>query len=166
MFQVERFADPLGSERGLSVSHPTSPAAEESGLPGDPPQPVEPRRYRLTAGGLGRVLSRGIRVDQIVAFLQQASDGRLPPNAARQLELWAGRYDQVRLEETVLLTVKSKRALRELSELPETRSLISSVISPTSALVRRKDYARLKKELRSLGFLPEDDPPSEPAERG
>ncbi len=94
-----------------------------------------------------------------MAFLQQVSNGRLPPNAARQLELWAGRYDQVQLEETILLTVKSNQALRELSELPETRSLIARVLSPTSALVRKKDYARLKKELRALGFLPRRGPP-------
>jgi hypothetical protein len=50
--------------------------------------------------------------------------------------------------------------------LPETRSLISRVLSPTTALVRRRDYARLKAELRSLGFLPEDNPPSDTTERG
>jgi hypothetical protein len=166
LFQVERFADPMEAQRRPSRVPSPSQAAGDSDMSDTPPQPAEPQRYRLTAGGLGRVLSRGIRVDQIVAFLQQASNGRLPPNAARQLELWAGRHDQVQLEETVLLTAKSNRALRELSELPETRSLIASVISPTSALVRKKDYARLKKELRALGFLPENDPTSDPTERG
>jgi hypothetical protein len=165
-FQVERFADPVDLPRGRSPGTGSTPATNDSSSPDAQPWVAEPLRYRLTAAGLGRVLSRGIRVDQIVAFLQQASNGRLPPNAARQLELWAGRYDQVHLEECILLTVKSNRVLRELSNLPETRSLIASVISPTSALVRKRDYVRLKKELRALGFLPESNVASDPSDRG
>jgi hypothetical protein len=71
-----------------------------------------------------------------------------------QLQLWAGRLGQVQLKEVVLLQVKNERVLKELSVLPETRSLIAQVLSPTSALIRKQDLPRLKVELRALGYLP------------
>jgi hypothetical protein len=121
------------------------------------PESLEPCRYRLTVGSLGRALARDIRLEQILAFLRQASEGRVPANVAGQLQLWAGRFGQVQIEEMALLTVKSERVLKEISVLPETRSLIGRVLSPTSALVRKRDLPRLQKELRALGFLlPED----------
>ena len=94
-----------------------------------------------------------------LAFLQQASQRPVPASVAGQLHVWAGRFDQVRLEEMVLVTVKSERALREISALPQTRSLIGQILSPTTALVSRNHLPRLRKELRALGYL--SPPPSD-----
>jgi hypothetical protein len=82
----------------------------------------------------------------------------VPPNVTAQLRLWAGRFGQVQLEEVALLRVQNERVLKELSVLPETRHLIAKVLSPTSALIRKKDLARLRKELRDLGYLLPEDP--------
>ena len=121
---------------------------------------ADPCRYRLTVDGLGRALARGLRVEQVLAFLQQASASPVPANVASQLRLWTGRFDSVRLEEVALLRVQNERVLKELTILPETRSLIARVLSPTSAVVRQKDLHRLRKELHALGYLrrsPDDD---------
>jgi hypothetical protein len=118
----------------------------------------EPCIYHLTTGSLGRALARDIQVDQVLAFLQQASQGPVPVNVAGQLRLWAGRFGQVSLEEVALLQVKSERVLKELSVLPETRTLILKTLSPTSALVRKEHLARLRKVLRTLGYLPPEGP--------
>ncbi len=126
---------------------------------------LDPCRYRLTVGGLGRALARGIRVEQILAFLQQASEGVVPANVAGQLQMWAGRFGQVELEEIALLKVKNERVLKELSVLPETRSLISRILSPTSALIRRRDLPRLRKTLQDLGYLPPEDATADPLKR-
>jgi hypothetical protein len=123
---------------------------------------TEPCRYALTVGGLGRGLARGIRVEQVLAFLQQASGRPVPPNVAGQLRTWAGRFGQVELQEVALLRTKNERALKELSVLPETRALIAKVLSPTTALVRREDLARLRKALRELGYL--SSPPGRSAD--
>ena len=114
---------------------------------------ADPCRYRLTVGALGRALMRGLRVEQVLAFLQQASEQRVPANVPGQLRLWAGRFDSVQLEEMALLRVKSERVLKELSMLPETRALIEQVLTPTTALVHRKDLPRLRRELQALGYL-------------
>jgi hypothetical protein len=146
-FQLERFADPLG------------PASQG---PGE----EEPWTYRLTVGALGRALDRGIRVEQILAFLRQASGDRLPANVAGQMRLWAGRFGQVQLTETIVLTAKSERALKELSVLPETRSLIGQLLTPTTALVRKRDLPRLRQALYELGFLPPSEVEGDAIERG
>ena len=125
-FQLERFADVEGEE---------------------------PCTYRLTVGGLGRALVRDVRVEQVLAFLQQASGRPIPPNVVGQLRTWAGRFGRVELQEVALLRTKSERALKELSVLPETRALIAKVLSPTMALVRKEDLTRLRKALQELGYL-------------
>jgi hypothetical protein len=139
-FQLERFA---------------APARRQSA--GQNLVSSQPCVYQLTAPALGRAQSRGVHVEQVLAFLQQASKGRVPANVAGQLRLWAGRYDQVQLQEVVLLTVKSERALKELSLLPETRSLLGRTISPTSVLIRKKDLPRLRAALQTLGFLRDEE---------
>jgi hypothetical protein len=140
-FQLERFADVEGEE---------------------------PCRYRLTVGGLGRALVRDVRVEQVLAFLQQASGRPIPPNVVGQLRTWAGRFGRVELQEVALLRTKSERALKELSVLPETRALIAKVLSPTMALVRKEDLTRLRKALRELGYLasPRGKSADDPTEAG
>jgi hypothetical protein len=108
---------------------------------------------------LGRALGRGIRVEQVLAYLEQAGDRPVPPIVVGQLQMWAGRFGQVELEEVALLKTRNERALKELSVLPETRDLIARMLSPTTALVRRRDLPRLRTALRKLGYLPPDDTP-------
>jgi hypothetical protein len=144
-FQLERFADAQGSPVVASD--------------------LEPARFQLTVGSLGRAMARGIRVEQVLAFLQQAGERPIPANVVGQLRLWAGRFGQVQLEEVALLRVKSERILKDLTVLPETRPLINKVLTPTTALVRKRDLPRLRKELRALGYL-SPEATSDSAERG
>jgi hypothetical protein len=146
-FQLERFADAVQ----------LSPRVLEEGASWT---------YRLSVGALGRALSRDIRVEQILAFLRQASEDRVPANVAGQMRLWAGRFDQVQLTEAVVLTAKSERVLKELSVLPETRSLIGQLLTPTTALVRKRDLPRLRQALHQLGFLPASGAEGDTDERG
>ena len=149
-FQLERFADPLEPKSSV-------PRSQED--PGT-------LHYHLGAGSLGRALARGIQVEQVLAFLQQASERTVPANVAGQLLLWAGRFGQVQLEEVALLRVENERVLKELAVLPETRHLIAKILSPTSALIRRNDLDRLRKELRDLGYLLPEESTSDPTGRG
>jgi hypothetical protein len=149
-FQLERFAD----------------AAEPEGIAPSSQASARPLHYRLGAGSLGRALSRGIQLEQVLAFLQQASEHPVPANVAGQLRLWAGRFGQVEVEEVALLRVKSERALKELSVLPETRHLIARILTPTSALIHKRDLGRLRRELQGLGYLLPEEPDSDPAGRG
>ena len=123
---------------------------------------TQPCRYTLTVRGLSRALARGIQVEQVLAFLQQASETAIPANVAGQLRLWAGRFGQVELEEVAVLKVKNERVLRELSVLPSTQPLLGQVLSPTMALVPRRNLPRLRKALAELGFLL--SPPADPVE--
>jgi hypothetical protein len=146
-FQLERFAERSGVRS-------SGAALRDAALKGSSPESEAPCCYRLTVGGLGRALAQGVRVEQVLAFLQQASDAPVPPNVAGQLQLWAGRFGQVQLEEVTLLRTQNEQVMKELTLLPATRSLIQKVLSPTSALVCKEDLPRLQKELRTLGYLP------------
>jgi hypothetical protein len=146
-FQLERFAQ--------AQAPPALPIGSREAL-----------HYRLTVEALGRALERGIRVEQVLAFLQQASDECLPAGVADQLRLWAGRYGQIHLGEVILLTAKSEQSMQELMALPETRGLIARPLSPTTALVRKQDLPRMQRVLRALGFLPPAEPKGDAAERG
>lgn len=50
---------------------------------------AEPGRYRLTANGLSRALARGVKVEQILAFLKRASQQPVPAGVAGRLCQWA-----------------------------------------------------------------------------
>jgi hypothetical protein len=52
---------------------------------------AEPCRYRLTARGLSRALARGVRVEQVLAFLKRASQRPVPAGVVGQLQQWAKR---------------------------------------------------------------------------
>lgn len=121
-----------------------------------------PCRYRLTSRGLSRALSRDVRLEQVLAFLRQASRAPVPPAVEERLRLWARRLGQVRLEEAVVLRVRDPELLQELATLPETRPFIQEIVSPTVALVRRQDLPRLQHELRALGYLASSPTPKQP----
>ena len=140
-FQAERFADPQGSA-------PRPDASSRGAMV---------YRYHLSAASLGRGLARGIRVEQVLAFLRQVTLDRVPANVAGQIQVWAERHGQVALQEVALLRVKSERAMRELTALPQTRALIGRQLSPTTALVRREHLPQLRRELRELGYLPPEE---------
>jgi hypothetical protein len=133
-FQLERFADLKGEA---------------------------PCLYRLSAASLGRALGRNVQVEQILAFLNQATGGSLPANVAGQLRLWAGRFGQVELKEMVLLSTRSEQALKELAVLPETRAYLTRQLSPVTALVRKEDLPALRRALQALGFLPPGEEPGD-----
>jgi hypothetical protein len=119
-------------------------------------------RYRLTPGALGRILAQGVEVEQVITFLQQASappqgtPRPLPAHVVAQLQQWAGRWGRVALEQVTLLRARDERALRELMALPGTRNLIQQTLSPTLAVVRRRDRPRVERALRELGYLSEE----------
>lgn len=127
-----------------------------------------PCRYRMTVDSLGRAFTRGIQVEQILAFLRESGVEPVPIAVIDQLQQWAGRFDQVTLEDMALLTVRHEHVLKELSALPETRHLLARVLSPTSALVSGRDLPRLRRALRTLGFLRREpeEPSGDPAKGG
>ncbi|HIP97657.1 MAG TPA: hypothetical protein EYH32_10635, partial [Anaerolineae bacterium] len=128
-FQVERFADRQGAEEGAYL-------------------------YRLTQDSLARLLKESIEVETVLGFLKQAAAGRLPANVADTLRRWGQKYGQVSLRPVVLLQVKDESVLQKLQTLPQTRSYLQEIISPTAATVAERDWPRLVEELRKLDYLP------------
>jgi hypothetical protein len=65
--------------------------------------------YRLTAGSIASALVRGIEVEQIAAFLEQAGRRPVPLELAENLEAWARRFRRVRIERALTLQFDDSR---------------------------------------------------------
>jgi len=111
--------------------------------------------YRLTPAALARTLSEKVSVEQVLAFLERISDGRVPPNVSVALRDWAGKFGAVQLRRAVVLQVRKEITLQELRTLPQTAPYLIEVLSPRAALVKEEDWPRLMEELKKLGYLPQ-----------
>ncbi|MDY7042275.1 MAG: helicase-associated domain-containing protein, partial [Chloroflexota bacterium] len=111
--------------------------------------------YRLTPLALARALSENVSVEQVLAFLERVSGGRVPPNVSVSLRDWAEKFGAVRLRRAVVLQVRTEVTLQELRTLPQTAPYLIEVLSPRAALVGEEDWPRLVEELRKLGYLPQ-----------
>lgn len=111
--------------------------------------------YRLTPAALARALSEKVSVEQVLAFLERISGGRVPPNVSLALRGWAEKFGAVRLRRAVVLQVRKEITLQELRTLPQTAPYLGEILSPRAALVKEEDWPRLVKELEKLGYLPQ-----------
>jgi hypothetical protein len=111
--------------------------------------------YRLTPIALARALSENVSGEQVLAFLERVSGGRVPPNVSVFLRDWAEKFGAVRLRRAVVLQVRKEITLQELRTLPQTAPYLIEVLSPRAALVSEEDWPRLVEELRKLGYLPQ-----------
>lgn len=115
----------------------------------------DPSLYRLTPASLERARQQRIPPERVVAFLEEATGGAVPPVLRRALERWARRGPEARLESVVLLRVQDEALLRELAATPATRRYIREIIAPTVALVSSGDAERLAQALVERGILPD-----------
>jgi len=113
-----------------------------------------PFSYRVTPESLARSRERGIALSQIIAFLERAMGGKLPPNVSSLLADWDRKADKVALRHAVLLQTADELTLKELQSLPQIRDLLQEVLGPRAALVTERDWPRLVQALKKLGYLP------------
>ena len=113
-----------------------------------------PFSYRVTPESLARSRERGIALSQIMAFLERATGGKLPPNVSSLLADWDRKADKVALRHAVLLQTADELTLKELQSLPQIRDLLQEVLGPRAALVTERDWPRLVQALKKLGYLP------------
>jgi hypothetical protein len=111
--------------------------------------------YRLTPDSLTRARQQSIAPERVMAFLEQASGGKVPHNLRAVLQRWSQHGAEVRLERGILLRVRDEALLRRLTTAPATRHLIREVLGPTTALVASADWPRLARALVEEGLLPD-----------
>jgi hypothetical protein len=70
--------------------------------------------YTLSQSAVWRYLHGSGRIDDIITFLEQASQRPLPQNVAYSLREWAARFGELRLEQATLLLANSEALLAEV----------------------------------------------------
>ena len=115
----------------------------------------DPYLYRITPTSLERARRQRIPLERIVAFFEEATEGRVPRTFKPALARWARQGAEVRLTQGVLLRVRDEGLLRELTTAPATRRYIREVLGPTAALVAPGDWPRLAQALVERGVLPD-----------
>lgn len=131
--------------------------------------------WTLTADALTRALAGGVQLEQIVAFLERANGGPLPPNVAYTLAEWDRGYRRIRLRRAVVLLedegdgtagAAAVDALREAGLEPELLPdgrLLLLFDEPDAA---ERLHAAATRALRSGGFAPlSGQQPTEPRRR-
>ncbi|MFQ6014196.1 MAG: helicase-associated domain-containing protein [Anaerolineae bacterium] len=110
--------------------------------------------YQLTQESVHRLLAQGVKIEDVVTFLEKASGAPLPQNVAYTLREWGARYGEIQLREAWLLQTRDELLLKELQALPELKPYLEEAISPTAITVRGEKVAELVEKLRELGYLP------------
>ncbi len=115
--------------------------------------------YRITQDSVGRALRNGVTIDQITAFLARATQNQTPLKVVETLRTWGARQDSVRLERATLLSLKHESLMAELRQHPQLAALLGEVIGPRTLLIPATNVTEVRRLLRELGYLTEDDRP-------
>jgi hypothetical protein len=110
--------------------------------------------YRITRASLSWILSQGIRLDQVSAFLKRVTGDQLPAKAVETLRGWAGRFAEVRLIRAVVLETRTAAIMRDLRAHTEIGPLLGEPLSPTRTLVAERNWRQIVAQLQQSGYLP------------
>jgi len=112
-------------------------------------------RYRVTPERLNEALEDGVRLEEILSFLERVSGSAVPDPARRTLEQWCAGYGSVRLYDG--LTVIEFADDYALKELLNTTSLGEHVIhqlSPRLVVIEPQSVTQLMTEMVKKGYTP------------
>jgi hypothetical protein len=110
--------------------------------------------YRITEGSLYKGLNTGVKVEQIIGFLQRITGDNVPSHVVHRLYAWGGRFGRVSIREVVLLQTVDEETMRQLQDDPKVGEILGKPISPTACLVNQERVPELAQQLRALGIWP------------
>lgn len=115
--------------------------------------PHTPYTYQLTPSSLTSANEQGINPDRILQFLQQATGKEVPAGIKRAIQRWAENGTEGRLEQVVVLRVKSADILDKLQASPKTRPFLGQRLGDLAVEIRGDDWRELQKITAQLGLL-------------
>lgn len=96
-------------------------------------------RYKLTPAALQSASEQGLGADQVVRILTDSLERDPPAHITNAIERWFVQGSEIQVEHDAVITVKHKKALKELQENPRTARFIQKVIGPKSFTVRPRE---------------------------
>jgi len=125
-------------------------------------EPAGEGKFRLTRESVRGYLDRGRAAEdqqagsaRMIAFLESHARGPLPDVVRRLVEEVSARYGHIRIGEAeAYVCVDDPHLLEEVLASRKFAPLVLRRLSPTVALVRRRDLDTLVKALRAGGYFP------------
>jgi hypothetical protein len=101
-------------------------------------------QYRLSRESVYRAQQQGMNVDDVIRFLEEASDTDLPQNVRRSLDEWAAHHERIVFRTGVsLLQAADAELLAELMDTPQTGQHLARAVSPQVALLKKNRHKQL-----------------------
>jgi hypothetical protein len=111
--------------------------------------------YTLSHAAIYRGQKAGMSIDQIILFLERASDAALPQNVLRTLQEWGEQHERIVFHRAVALCeAESPEMMNELWNEPGTQSYLQQHLTPTVALLKKGRVQTLRETLLQRGVLP------------
>ncbi|MHB0857233.1 MAG: helicase-associated domain-containing protein [Anaerolineae bacterium] len=110
--------------------------------------------YRITGESVWDSQNAGVKVEQILAFLNRVSGGQVPATVVSTLQAWGSRFGGVALRRQVLLEAADEKTMQQIASRPDMRGLLGRPISATMCLVAEEDVGELTRKLKALGIWP------------
>jgi len=120
---------------------------------------TEGYRYLITPESVARAKKQGVRIDQIITFLQRVSANSVPESVISQLQAWAAAEAQTAsLEQLWVLRLPSEALLDSLFALPKVRRYLGARLGAQAVAVRADQREALLKALRENNLQVEVSP--------
>ncbi|MBW8012085.1 MAG: hypothetical protein FVQ83_12740 [Chloroflexi bacterium] len=111
-------------------------------------------QYHITPASLERARGQGLTVNQLQTLLQRHSKDPLPPNILQALKRWDKHGSQARLENVLVLRLKSPKIMEALRASKASRFL-GDPIGPTTVVVKTGAWEKVLDALAEMGYLGE-----------
>jgi len=116
--------------------------------------------YRITDASLKRAREQGLSVSHLLSLLRRHSN-TVPPSLGKALERWEIYGSEARLEQVLILRLRTPEMLQELRASRAARYL-GDPLGPTVIIVKAGAWEKLIGVLAELGYLADGDPGNTP----
>jgi hypothetical protein len=109
--------------------------------------------YRLTPASLEKARQQGLRINHLLALLRKHASA-VPPSLVKALERWEENGTEARLEQVLVLRLRSPELLQMLRRSRAARFL-EEPLSSTAVIVKPGAWEKVLAVLAELGYLGE-----------
>jgi hypothetical protein len=109
--------------------------------------------YKITQASINRAIKNGVTSDQITAFLTRVTNNQIPLKAVEAIRAWGTRYATVKLEQAILLRLKSAELATELRQHPQLGPLLGETLNPDTLIIPDANISEVRRLLTELGYL-------------
>jgi hypothetical protein len=109
--------------------------------------------YLLSPAAVWKSLQAGRDIEDIIRFLEKASQRPLAQNVAYSLREWATKHGEITIEPAILLTTSSDSLMAQVRSSKRLPAHIKEIISPRAVTIEG-DIPGLIEQLKKAGFWP------------